>query len=359
MRAALHLTIFVSAIACGNSDPGTSAEDGGAAARADAAEGDGTTLSERYPGDVGIGDDPAVLFHDDFESGWGKWAQPTADTKYLFAESDGALANAGAGYLRSTVTTQHLQEDMYISSSTRANFETRVDDVYWRFYARFPNIAANPHHWIRMAAGDETYNSSGLANTVPDGERGFWFDFDISNDDIFNFYVYWYKMRSGRCNDGSVTPGCEGDQGTSYFYGNVFRPPAQSAYTRDQWVCVEIHARANTPGASDGELGFFVNDQPVGDYRLDNPIGTWLRATFHTDGCEFTACEDPAPFEGFDFRSNDSVGFKSIFLDAYYERDTAASKKSVLEGRGLTVSDEQTILYDDVVAATERIGCRR
>jgi hypothetical protein len=30
-----------------------------------------------------------------------------------------------------------------------------------------------------------------------------------------------------------------------------------------------------------------------------------------------------------------------------------------LEGRGLTVSDEQTILYDDVVVATERIGCRR
>jgi hypothetical protein len=31
----------------------------------------------------------------------------------------------------------------------------------------------------------------------------------------------------------------------------------------------------------------------------------------------------------------------------------------VLEGRGLTVSDEQTIYYDDVIAATERIGCAR
>jgi hypothetical protein len=31
----------------------------------------------------------------------------------------------------------------------------------------------------------------------------------------------------------------------------------------------------------------------------------------------------------------------------------------VLEGRGLTVSDEQTIFYDDVVAATTRIGCAR
>jgi hypothetical protein len=48
-----------------------------------------------------------------------------------------------------------------------------------------------------------------------------------------------------------------------------------------------------------------------------------------------------------------------VFLDAYYERDTSAAKRAVLEGRGLTVSDEQTIYYDDVVVATERIGCRR
>ena len=30
-----------------------------------------------------------------------------------------------------------------------------------------------------------------------------------------------------------------------------------------------------------------------------------------------------------------------------------------MEAMGLTVSDEHTILYDDVVIATERIGCRR
>ena len=37
---------------------------------------------------------------------------------------------------------------------------------------------------------------------------------------------------------------------------------------------------------------------------------------------------------------------------------TYAQKREELESRGLTVSDEQTILYDDVVVATERIGCR-
>jgi hypothetical protein len=273
--------------------------------------------------------------------------------------SDTSGAHGGAGFLKSTVTTQHLQAEQYISSSTRVTFSRRVDEIYWRFYARFPNIAPNPHHWVRMAAGDEAYDSSGLANTVPPGDGGFWFDFDADNDDQFNFYVYWYKMRSGRCNDGSATPGCAGDQGTTSYYGNVFQPSDQQAFPRDRWFCVEIRGKANSIGSSDGELAFWIDDRLVGDYRPGYPEGTWLRAQFHTGGCTFSACTPPAPFEGFDFRSASDVGFKSIFLDAYYERESSASKRTVLEERGLTVSNEQTILYDDVVVATQRIGCVR
>lgn len=317
-----------------------------------------STLSEKYPGDEGIGDDPAVLFHDDFEAGWGRWDWPQSDTTYLTMQSDGAIAHAGEGYLRSRVTTQHLADDQYISSASGVSFD-RVDEMYWRFYARFPHVAANPHHWVRVAAGDEDWNSSGLANTVPPGDEGFWFDFDINNDDVFNFYVYWHEMRSGRCNDGSTEPGCEGDQGTTYHYGNVFRPPNQQPYPEDEWFCVEMRARANTPGEMDGELEFWIDDEQVGDYRTGHPDGTWLRATFHTDGCSFSACTEPEPFEGFNFRTSPEVGFKSVILDAYYERGSSANKREALEDRGLTVSDEQTIYYDDVVVATERIGCRR
>jgi hypothetical protein len=299
-----------------------------------------------------------VLFHDDFESGWGKWDAPQADTQYLHLETDAAVAHGGSGYLRSTVTEAHLEAQQYISSSTRHTFSQRVDALYLRFYAQFRDIAPNPHHWVRVAAGDENFEASGLANTVPPGDDGFWFDFDANDDDVFNFYVYWYLMRSGRCNDGSAVPGCEGDQGSTYHYGNVFRPPGQSAFPRDAWFCIEIKAETNHVGASDGSLAFWINDELVGDFRAGYPEGTWLRDQFYTGGCDFSACTEPVPFEGFDFRSSDTVRFKSIFLDAYYERDTTASRRAILEDRGLTVSSEQTILYDDVVAATERIGCR-
>ena len=49
--------------------------------------------------------------------------------------------------------------------------------------------------------------------------------------------------------------------------------------------------------------------------------------------------------------------FKGIFLDAYYERQTTANRRAELDATGLTVLTEQTIYFDDVVIATEPIGC--
>lgn len=316
------------------------------------------TLAEKYPGDVGIGSDPAVLFHDDFESGWGRWDAPEADTTYLSVINDAGQANAGDAFLQSRVTRQHLDEDQYISASPRFAFE-QVDELFWRFHVQFPHVAPKPHHWVRVAAGNDAWNSSGLANTVPPGDEGFWFDLDVNNDDILDFYTYWHAMRSGRCNDGSTTPGCDGDQGTTYFYGNVFQPNAQQPLPIGEWACIEIHAEANAVGEYDGALAFYVDDELIGDYRPGNPIGTWLRATFHEDGCDFSACTEPTPFEGFNFRTSEEVGFKGVFLDSYYQRDTYENKRQYLVEQGLTPSEEQTIYYDDIVVATTRIGCRQ
>lgn len=336
----------------------TNIASGGTGATTSSVGGNGS-LSDRYPDDSRLVADPSVLFHDDFEAGWGKWAAPTKDTTNLFIESQSALAHGGSRYLRSTVTEAQLEAQQYISSSPRVDFPRRIEQVYWRFYARFKGIAPTPHHWVRLSAGTEAFSSSGLANTVPAGDQGFWFDFDADIDDVFNFYVYWYKMRSGRCNDGSATPGCAGDQGTTYYYGNSFRPPAQQSFPRDTWICIEIMAKANSIGKSDGALAFSIDGKAIGDYRPGEPEGTWLRDSFHTGGCTFSACTDPVPFEGFDFRSSADVLFKGLFLDAYYERATTANRRAQLEARGLTVLGEQTIYYDDIVVATEPIGCRK
>ncbi len=361
----LLLLLFVLLVGCGVTDNSAATAAGndatgdtGGADGGSGSSGNGDTLSAQYPGDAGLDSDPAVLFFDDFESGWGRWDWPSQDTRYLTLEQDAAEAHSGNRYLRSTVTEADLVADNYISSSAGATFG-KADQVFVRFYARFVGVAPNPHHWVRFAASANGWDSSGLANTVPPGDRGFWFDLDINNDDIFNFYAYWYRMRSGWCNDGSATPGCEGQQGGDpYFYGNVFRPADQTPLSRDQWQCVEVMARANTVGQSDGELALWVNGDKVGRFRPGEPMGTWLRATFHVNGCSYSACTDPVPFEGFEFRSSDQVRFNKFVLDAYYQLNTYRNKRQALIDKGLDPSDIQTILYDDVVVATRRIGCR-
>jgi hypothetical protein len=297
------------------------------------------------PGDQGIDEDARVLFHTDFESGLTGWTRYSKNTEQIAVLTEAALANSGSGYLRAQVTRTQLAADQYISANVQLDLPRRVPELYWRFHARFVGASATPHHWVRVAAGTPDFQSDGLANTVPPGDKGFWFDLDARRDGLFNFYVYWYRMRSGRCNDGSATPGCAGDQGTTYYYGNNFSPAGQTPFPRDTWFCLEMRAKANTVGTSDGELALWRDDVLVGEYKPGTPRGRWLRDNFYTWGQYY---EDVQAFEGFDFRSSADVLFKRVTLDAYYERGTLPAE----------APEAQVILYDDVVVATSRIGCR-
>jgi hypothetical protein len=335
----------------GDSGSGASAGTGGSAAGTGGAAGSatGSSLSSRYPGDVNIGSDSRVIFHSNFENGLTGWTRYSQNASRIGVLTDTALAHAGQGYLRAQVTRTELASQQYISANAQYDFATRVARIYWRFYARFVGDTAVPHHWVRVAAGDATFQSDGLANTVPPGDRGFWFDLDARRDQIFNFYVYWYEMRSGRCNDGSAVPGCAGDQGSTYYYGNNFTPAGQTPFARDQWFCLEIMANANTVGESDGELALWKDDALVGEYKPGTPRGRWLRDNFYSWGQYFL---DEQAFEGFEFRSSNDVLFKRITLDAYYEKGSLDNLAMTT-----TVPEAQVILYDDVVVATERVGC--
>jgi hypothetical protein len=325
----------------------------GGASGASGASADGGpagTISADHPGDQGLDADPRVLFHSDFETGFAGWTRHTQDASQMDVLSDPALANSGTQYLRAQVTRTQLAANQYISANAQVDLPRRVPEMYFRFYARFVGTTAIPHHWVRVAAGDPGFASDGLANTVPPGDQGFWYDLDARRDGFFNFYVYWYEMRSGRCNDGTAVPGCPGDQGSTYHYGNNFTPAGQSAFPRDQWFCLETYTKANTVGTSDGALALFENDALVGRYEPGTPHGRWLRDSFYSWGQYYA---DDGPFEGFDFRSSPDVLLKRVTLDAYYEKGTLDDLASTTP-----VPEAQVILYDDVVVATERIGCR-
>jgi hypothetical protein len=309
----------------------------------------GVGIAAEYPNDEGIASDDRVIFHSSFEQGLTGWSSHTEDTDRLDVIDDAALSHAGSRHLRAQVTRDDLAQDQYVSAQAQIELSRRVPQAFIRFYARFVGETATPHHWVRFAAGTPGFQSDGLANTLPRGDDGFWFDLDARRDQRFNFYVYWYEMRSGRCNDGSATPGCEGDQGNTYYYGNNFTPAEQEPFARDAWFCLEVMVKANTVGESDGELALWKDDQLVGEYTPGTPRGRWLRDNFYTWGEYY---QDEQAFEGFDFRSSQDVLIKRFTLDAYYEEGSLADY--ALE---LPVPNAQIILYDDVVIAEERVGC--
>ena len=300
---------------------------------------------------------PDVLLHEDFENGWGKWDYPQADTQFLFLENDNDIAHSGSGVLRSTITREDLTKKPYIASKARYVFSKPVDSIYWRFYTRFNPDSPTPHHWVKLAATNGIFDVRGKAGVKPGGDEAMWFDIDINNNDLFSFFVYWHEMRSGRCNDGSSTPGCKGDQGQTYYYGNKFKPAGQLSMRRDEWSCIEIHAKLNDVGKSNGELSLWIDDELIGNYYKGTPSGTWLRARFHSDGCDFSDCYPPEPFDGFNFRTSEKVQFREIYMAAYYQLDSFDRKKEKLKKMGKNVSHNQTIYYDDIIVATERIGC--
>ncbi len=311
--------------------------------------GAGAYLSAQYPGDVGIQNDPSVINYTNFESGYNGWLDyGGAKGTYINIVNNPAVANGGSSYLQTTVTKSQLNSSLgpYISAYVYYPLPQPVPILYERMYVQVVGNTAHPHHWIRVTAGSPTYQSDGLADTVPAGDQGFWYNFDISSNDTFFDYVYWYQMRSGRCNNGTAVPGCAGDQGFTYYYGNVFNPANQTPFQRDKWVCLELETKANTLGQSDGLLKFWVNNQLVGDYEPGTPLGTWLRDQFFTFGQYDT---NPQPFSGFNFRSASDVLLKRVLLGSYYQANDSYMASA---------PEDQTILYDDVVLATKRIGCK-
>lgn len=362
-RASLpFVLVALGAAACSSSDTTPVVPDGGTNPIDGSSPSDGSTpppdgappgvgISAKYPGDQGIGADPDVLFHSDFENGFAGWTSHSQDTTLLDVDTNAQQANGGTRYLRASISRTRLAQTPYIGVNAQYDFAKRVPVAYWRFYAKFVGTSVPPHHWVRLAAGTPSFQSDGLANTVPPGNQGFWYDLDAHDDGNLSFYAYWYKMRSGRCNDGSATPGCAGDQGTTYYYGNNFTPAGQSPFPRDKWFCIETMTKVNTVGSLDGELALWIDGKLVGEYKTGTPHGRWLRDNFYSWGPYY---QDQGGFEGFDWRSGTDVLVRRITLDTYFEKGSLDTRIA----NGLVAPETQTILYDDVVVATARVGCK-
>ena len=341
--ASIALAILVAA--CGDDDgaggdPGGGADGGGA--RADAADTGGRVLADEYPGDDGIGEDPAVVWFEGFEAGsvaavTDRYDQAQGQARMALVADQPAGAS-GSSALAMTAGQGVEAVDLYKMLPDQ-------EEVWVRWYAKYqPGV---PWHHSGMWFGG--YNPpapypSPMAGISPDGDDRF----SLSIEPIwsapelrFDFYAYWMRMHSWM--EEPFPP----DDGTAY-YGNSMIHRNDFTVDEDTWVCLEVHLRLNDDLASDGGavLDVWKDDVRVAHFDGAGPMGYWIRDKFCPDGADGTECTDyPAPADevlDLQLRTTADLAVNAFWPQNYITDDAMG-----------------TLTFDQMVVATTRVGCLR
>ena len=235
-------------------------------------------IASRYPGDVGIEDDPDVVFVESFEgtvdqicSHW-----ESAAGKPIMSESGDVPP--GSGGKQSLLLTR-------VAGGTKGymdggNFYRRLknerggfgyDQLFFRFYMKFNAEHAPIHHygsgflgfrpttpWAQGGAGERPLANARWSTQVEPGDFSSWY-----------FYTYWHEM------GGSPPRG--------QTWGNTFEagvPPR--AVAKEKWICLEIMAKINDVGDRNGEQAYWLDGKL--SRNRDGQITSYLGKGFPAKG---------------------------------------------------------------------------
>jgi hypothetical protein len=294
------------------------------------------TLASKYPGDVGMQNDPAVVWMENFEEG----SVGSVTTRYeshanppgMSLETDVPQKSSGKASMRMTASGDGANAtDLYKS------FSTGYDEWYVRWYAKYEAGAIEWHHSGTWFGGynPATPYPNPQAGLKPNGDDRFSVSiepvFDVGTGAArFDTYDYWMQMHSWM----------DVPTGNTAYYGNAV--VHQNAFKVDEgnWVCLEAHVRLDTP-----MLEIWMNDAVVQSFTSAGPKGYWIKDKFCPQGADGTECTNyPAPFDtvlDLEWRST-----PSLQLDYFWPQN-------YITQAGTTAWVE----YDDMVIAKTRVGC--
>jgi hypothetical protein len=307
----------------------------------DAGVASGDALSDRYPGDENLGSDPSVVWFEDFEGG-------TLET--IGARYDQFRAPERMELVTDTVdpSSAHALALRAGNGVDAVDFYKQLpehDELFIRWYARYERNAPWHHSGVWFGG----YNPgmrwpSPMAGSRPNGDDRF----SISIEPVFgegdalrfDFYNYWRGMHSWMAEPVD-------DNGMA-FWGNAL--VHQNSFTVDpgSWVCIEVHTRLN-PDPSNGDgamLEVWKNDALVASFTDSTPLGYWIRDKYCPEGADGRECTDyPAP--------------ATVPLDLQFRNDPSLRLNAFWPQNYITDSGEGTLAFDQMVVATERVGCMR
>jgi hypothetical protein len=235
-------------------------------------------LAARYPGDAGIGKDPAVLFHADFED-----CATTADLsqqwdvmyngEHLSIAEDPANVNGGRRALEITLPKQERS----LSVDVGRTFAVTRDVLFLRFYTKFEagyDVPRTSSHNGAAVSGGYYPNGAATPGQRADGHNKFLANFETEiaspGDPIppgfLNVYIYHPEQRSDYGDHfyptGIVLP----NTSLPGNFGPHFVPRPEFLPERGRWYCFEYMVQANTPGQRDGRVACWVDGKLIADF---------------------------------------------------------------------------------------------
>ncbi|MCF6332318.1 MAG: hypothetical protein L3J11_03460 [Draconibacterium sp.] len=296
-------------------------------------------LANSYPNDVGIENDPNVLYVEKFEDGITNILSRYDDIKNstgMFLDTDVPSGSLGQNSIKMTSKTGGENNGGHLFRSFTPGFE---GTVYLRYYVKYPSTSEGYFHHESLWFGG--YNPATNWGNPRAGTCGLGNSrLSISYEPVWqktspigmDTYLYWGDMRSW-------------DGGNSC-YGNVMIAEGRTEWKGapaddnptvdfDQWMCVEVMIKLNNPvTAYNGELRIWQNGVETGYWGPGFPNGHWGNDKWYNNP------GDP-PFEGFRWRTDSKLNINWIWLEFYHDNPDAPSSY---------------LKFDHVVMAKEYIG---
>lgn len=276
-------------------------------------------ISSRYPGDVGIGSDPAVIFADDFESYASsaglttKWTQAYPASNIRIASELGNFFS-GKKALEFTVPRQSAES----SGTVIKRVSPDQDVLFLRFYSKFDkgfNVVGSSHNGASISS-----------NYCCPGERADGYNKFLVNYEAARYetataipgklaaYVYHPEQRDLWGDyffpTGVVSP----FTALPFDFGPEFVSRPDITPELGRWYCYEVMVKANTPGLRNGRVAFWLDGKLIAD------------------------------FSNLRFRETNALRIDQFDLNLYVKSNTLAVARK---------------WYDNVVAATSYIGPMR
>ncbi len=301
----------------------------------------GSGLAAKYPGDVGIENDPEVVWVENFEEG----SVDAVVARYEDAKQSGMAldsdvppksAGSASGKLTASGTGPNAV-DLY------KRLDPGYQQLFVRWYAKYQSGVEWHHTGVWVGGYNPPLNwPSPQAGLKPNGDDRF----SVSLEPVgsganprMDFYNYWMKMHSWM----------DSPSGDTAYYGNTLIHQTGFHVDDDQWMCIEVQVTLNPDPISGAgaELAAWKNDQLLVHFTDQAPLGYWIKDKFCPEGADSPSCTDYPP----------PSGTTLIPLDLQYRSTPDLVLNTFWPQNYITSGGAGSVWYDDMVIAKQRVGC--